>query len=118
MSAQSPTLVVDSATNRVFVIGVDAAGAKGAPLASGDSVSLTIDNPAIATIALDPSPLPDPNGVPSVASGVLSPVAPIQTATPFNAVAVATIGGVAQAPVSLAIQWQAGTATSVIEEVN
>lgn len=116
--ATAAQMLVDSATNRVFVIGVDSLGAEGASLNPGDSVALSIDNTAIATITLDATPVNDPSGRASVASGVVSPVTPINTGTSFNAMAVATIGGTAQAAVELELQWQAGAATAVLEEAN
>lgn len=111
-------LLIDSATNRLFVIGVDALGAKGAQFNAGDSVAVSIDDPTLATYTPDASPAADPSGIPSVQSGVIAPVAPINTGKPFNAVAQATVGGVVQPPVSLALQWQPGAATAVLEEAD
>lgn len=123
----TPTMIVDSATNRIFVFGTDSLGALGAQLAAGDSVAVTIDNAAVASILADASPLASsvasadgkvPVGTPSVYSGVVSPVTPIQTGVAFNAVVVASIAaeGGAQAAIDYELQWQPGAATGVLVE--
>jgi len=117
--ATGPTLVVDTGNLRLYVIGLDSLGAKGAPLAAGASIAVTASPTGVLTLTQDPTPLTDPNGTPSIYSAAIAPVDPPQTGVPVTLTAVVTnADGTTQPPVTGQVQFTPGTEASVqLEEL-
>jgi hypothetical protein len=85
-----PLQITSNNTNeKFFIIGTDKDGLAGAQLAPGQTITVVSSDPTVVDFKLDPAPLPDAEGVASVASGSVNPVkvgGPINcTATVVNA---------------------------------
>ncbi len=59
-----------------FIMGKDASGKPGAPLANRDRVSVSSADTSSVTVAFDSPAIKDPNGVQSIASGHFTAVVP------------------------------------------
>lgn len=118
MKDTAPVLIIDTATKRLFAIGLDAAGAQGASLAAGATVAGVVSDPTVAVLTPDPTPMTDPNGIPSVFSAVIAPATPPKTNVPVTiTVTVTNADGTTQPPVETSVQFTAGTETSLELEV-
>jgi hypothetical protein len=115
-----PTLIIDTANMRLYAIGLDALGAKGAPLAAGASIAPpTLSPTGVMTLTPDNTPLPDPSGTPSDYSAAIAPVNPPQTGVPVTiTVQVTNADGTTQAPATAQVQFTPGTEASLeLEEL-
>ena len=117
--ATGPTLIIDTANMRLYAIGLDALGAKGAQLASGASIAVTASPTGVLMLTPDSPSLPDPSGTPSVYSAAIAPVNPPETGVPVTLTAIVTnADGTTQTPVTAQVQFTPGTEASLeLEEL-
>jgi len=69
------TIQMGVTDEKYFVIGTDAKGNAGAQLGPGQTITVVSADPTIAALTPDPTALPDNEGVASIASGSVVPVA-------------------------------------------
>jgi hypothetical protein len=119
--AGTAVLIVDTANEKLYVVGVDSAGAKGAQLNPGDTCVATSSDLTVGSLAQDqngglPFNTPDPSGNATVYSAAIVPTAPPVVGKVFTLSVVLTLAGVAQAPQTVDLQFTAGPANSIILE--
>jgi hypothetical protein len=119
--AGTAVLIVDTAAMKLYVVGVDSAGAKGAQLNPGDTCVATSSDLTIGSLVQDTNGgvtvnTPDPSGTPTVYSAAITPVIPPVVNKPFTLSVVLTLAGVAQVPVTTDVQFTPGPASSIILE--
>jgi hypothetical protein len=115
--ASTATLIVDTAAMKLYVIGLDSLGARGAQLGSGVTIGATSSDETVATLVPDASPAPDPSGTPTVYSAAITPATPPVIGKPTTLSVVLNTAGVgSSAPVTVDIQFTAGPANSIVLE--